>query len=118
VSGRDVLIPEQLSVTPRVEGTRENDYNRHADARGESLWISATGEAWLDRHAAGEAIIDIATSVEPNYRRGAVLLFFVLAERALQSGWVGARDIARVGYPKTVRIGPAAQDTQNIGDDR
>jgi hypothetical protein len=102
---RDVLIPEQLSLSPRQPGSIENDYTRFTDTPGDRLWITTTGEEWLTRRRTGEPIENIIAS-EPNYRRGAVELFFVLAERALQSDWQAAKEASMVGYPKTTFIGP------------
>ncbi len=108
---RDVLIPSALSVSPRVFYTVENDYAQWRTVDPRRLWITSEGQEWLAWRKEGltvEQVIERANASGLRYRRGAVELFFHLADAAFEFGWQEAIDEARVGLPTLTVISPSS----------
>lgn len=107
---RDVLIPEQLRVSPHTFHTVENEWSRFDDVDPRRFWISAEGESWLKARESGESLDDLVKRINADglrYRRGAIEKFFLLVEAALVHGWREASDkVLREWVPRTVLITP------------
>lgn len=95
-----IIIPNQLSISPREFGTKENNFSRFKETPPKELFISADGHQWLEWRSQGLNIDELMVLINIHhvnhldgttetkklirYRKEAVELFFELADSIKQ----------------------------------